>query len=140
MKDKKLREIINSVILLSKHKINFIKIKKFIELIINDTFKNKKELSINDIYDFISDYKQIPIDILNKKTRKREIVKVRQMAMFYSKLLTQESLQDIGKIIGHKDHATVIHACKTINNLIETKDKLIIKDIENLNEYFGIAC
>jgi chromosomal replication initiator protein len=40
--------------------------------------------------------------------------------MFFSKNLTKASLASIGSHIGGKDHATVLHACKTVNNLIDT--------------------
>lgn len=68
-------------------------------------------------------YFNIPRDILESKTRKREIVQCRQIAMYFSKRLTKDSLSTIGSIIGDKDHATVLHACKTINNLIDTDKK-----------------
>ena len=55
------------------------------------------------------------------------------MAMFFSKRLTPSSLANIGAQIGKRDHATVLHACKTINNLSETdkKFKQYITDISN---------
>jgi len=65
------------------------------------------------------------------KTRKREIVQARQIAMYFSKLLTGLSLAKIGKSIGNKDHATVLHACKTVNNLIDT-DKKFKYDIDEI--------
>jgi chromosomal replication initiator protein len=52
--------------------------------------------------------------------------------MFFSKSLTKSSLATIGTQIGGKDHATVLHACKTVNNLIDTDKqfRLQIQDIE----------
>jgi len=52
--------------------------------------------------------------------------------MFFSKSLTKSSLSTIGSIIGGKDHATVLHACKTVNNLMDTdkRFKSQIDDIE----------
>jgi len=58
--------------------------------------------------------------LLILKTRKREIVQARQLAMFFSKRMTKSSLSSIGLHCGNKDHATVLHACRTVNNLIET--------------------
>jgi chromosomal replication initiator protein len=74
----------------------------------------------------------MPIDLISSKTRKREIVQARQIAMFFAKSLTKNSLATIGSQIGGKDHATVLHACKTVNNLIETdkRFKVYINDIE----------
>ena len=54
------------------------------------------------------------------KTRKREVVQARQIAMYFSKKMTKSSLANIGMHCGGKDHATVLHACRTVNNLAET--------------------
>jgi len=65
---------------------------------------------------------------VKEKTRKREVVFCRQLIMYFMKQYTKDSLASIGGHFG-KDHATVLHACKTINNLIDT-DK-IVKDKVN---------
>ncbi|HNZ44219.1 MAG TPA: helix-turn-helix domain-containing protein, partial [Bacteroidales bacterium] len=72
------------------------------------------------------------IDLLNSKTRKREIVQARQLSMFFAKKLTKASLASIGMHCGKKDHATVLHACRTVNNLIETDKqfKLYVDELE----------
>ncbi len=62
----------------------------------------------------------LDIDDCRILTRKREIVECRQLCMFFSKKLTKQSLRTIGWYFGRKDHATVLHAVKTIDNLIET--------------------
>ena len=69
---------------------------------------------------------------MKSKTRKREIVQARQLAMFFCKQLTKNSLANIGIHCGNKDHATVLHACKTVNNLIDTDKqfKAYVNDIE----------
>ena len=54
------------------------------------------------------------------KTRLREVVQLRQLAHFFSKKLTKDSLTTIGAEIGQVDHATVLHSCKTVNNIYET--------------------
>ena len=53
--------------------------------------------------------------------------------MFFSKSLTKSSLATIGAQIGGKDHATVLHACKTVNNLIDT-DKHFRSQIEDIEK------
>lgn len=68
----------------------------------------------------VSAYTGIPIEDFNLKTRKRDIVEARQVAMYLAKARTKESLAKIGLAIGKKDHATVLHAIKTVSNLIET--------------------
>ncbi|NWJ50871.1 MAG: chromosomal replication initiator protein DnaA [Bacteroidetes bacterium] len=81
---------------------------------------NSREISIDYIQKIVCDYFNIPVDALNSKTRKREIVQARQLSMFFSKKHTKSSLASIGLHCGNKDHATVLHACKTVLNLIET--------------------
>lgn len=82
--------------------------------------KSQRELSVDFIQKTVCNYYGLEIDSLQSKTRKREIVQARQIAMYFSKNLTNSSLSVIGSKIGKKDHATVLHACKTILNLIET--------------------
>ncbi|OIO99869.1 MAG: chromosomal replication initiation protein DnaA [Bacteroidetes bacterium CG2_30_33_31] len=79
-----------------------------------------REISIDYIQKVVSDYFNIPVDMINSKTRKREIVQARQIAMYFSKKYTKSSLATIGIHCGNKDHATVLHACRTVNNLIDT--------------------
>ncbi|MFV0482608.1 MAG: chromosomal replication initiator protein DnaA [Bacteroidales bacterium] len=86
--------------------------------------RKKKEYSIDHIKKIVCEHFSISSDILTSKTRKREIVQARQLAMYFSKKLTSESLAQIGSTIGGKDHATVIHACKTIKDLKDTNKEI----------------
>jgi chromosomal replication initiator protein len=94
---------------------------------------NKHELTVDYIQKIVCDYFNMPVDSLQSKTRRREVVQARQIAMFFSKSLTKSSLAAIGSQIGHKDHATVLHACKTVNNLIDT-DKQFKVDVEEIEK------
>jgi len=91
--------------------------RRMIDRLVKNT---KREISIDYIQKVVCDYFNMPHDVINSKTRKREIVQARQIAMFFAKSLTKSSLATIGSQIGGKDHATVLHACKTVNNLIDT--------------------
>ena len=90
------------------------------------------EISIDYIQKVVCDYFDLPLDVLKSKTRKREVVQARQLAMYFSKNLTKSSLSNIGIHCGGKDHATVLHACRTVNNLMETdkKFKTYVSDIQ----------
>lgn len=103
-------------------------IKKFVK---NTT----KEISIDYIQKAVFDYFNLPVALINSKTRKRDIVQARQIAMFFSKKLTKSSLTTIGLHCGNKDHATVLHACKTVNNLVDT-DKQFKSHVEDLERKF----
>jgi chromosomal replication initiator protein len=91
-----------------------------------------REISIDFIQKVVSDYFSLPLELLKSKTRKREVVQARQIAMFFAKNMTKSSLASIGLQCGGKDHATVLHACRTVNNLMETdkKFRIYIDDIE----------
>jgi len=93
---------------------------------------NTREISIDYIQKVVCDYFDISLDALNSKTRKREIVQARQLSMFFSKKLTKASLASIGLHCGNKDHATVLHACRTVNNLLETDKqfKVYVDELE----------
>jgi len=100
--------------------------------IIDKQIKNtKREISIDYIQKVVCNYYNLNAEQLHQNTRKREIVQARQIAMFFSKNLTKNSLTTIGSMLGGKDHATVLHACKTVMNLIET-DKTFRRQVEEI--------
>jgi chromosomal replication initiator protein len=114
---------------LNKKEITLDLTKEMIDKLIKST---KREISIDYIQKVVCTYYNIGLELLQSKTRKREIVQARQVAMFFSKSMTKSSLATIGSQIGGKDHATVLHACKTVNNLIETdkRFRLQVDEIE----------
>lgn len=90
-----------------------------------DVFKEetKKIVSIEQIQRCVAEYYKITLaDLLGKK-RPASIAYPRQVAMYLSRLLTSHSLQRIGSEFGGRDHGTVIHACKTVENTIEQDPK-----------------
>ena len=92
---------------LNKKEINFEMAKSIIDKLVK---KSVKELSVESISQTVCDYFGLDLELLQSKTRKREIVQARQIAMYFSKVLTNSSLSTIGAKIGKKDHATVLHA------------------------------
>ena len=82
--------------------------------------KKKGKLFIPVILKIVSQESKIPLSNLEEKNRKREIVQARQLAMFMGKKYTNASLNDIGKAIAGKDHATVLHAIKVIKGIMES--------------------
>jgi chromosomal replication initiator protein len=108
--------------------------KEIVEKFVKNT---KREVSIDYIQKVVSDYFQMDVDTLQSKTRKRHIVQARQLAMFFAKKFTKASLASIGSQIGHRDHATVLHACKTVDNLSST-DKQFRKYVEDLTKKLSV--
>lgn len=107
-------------------------------VIVEKFVKNtKREVSIDYIQKVVSDYFQMDVDTLQSKTRKRHIVQARQLAMFFAKKFTKASLASIGSQIGKRDHATVLHACKTVDNLSST-DKQFRKYVEDITKKLSV--
>src|SRR3546814_18496658 len=71
----------------------------------------------------VSDYFEIPVKSVKSKSRKREIVQARQISMYLAKSHTKASLKSIGQFFGGRDHSTVIYACQTVDDLIDTDKK-----------------
>jgi chromosomal replication initiator protein len=82
--------------------------------------KNRAPVNIEQIQKIVCEYYNIPLDLLRAKTRKQEIVLARQTAMYLAKELTASSLKTIGLHFGGRDHSTVIHACQSIVNQMQT--------------------
>ncbi len=115
---------------LNKKQITVELAKQMIDKFVKST---TREISIDYIQKVVCDYFDMPIDLLKSKTRKREIVQARQLAMFFSKKLTKNSLASIGAQCGNKDHATVLHAVRTVQNLSDT-DKRFHGYVEDLRK------
>ena len=97
--------------------------------------EEQNDVTIDGVQRVVCDYFNITRDDLLSKTRKRQIVQARQIAMYMSRnLISNCSLSTIGAEIGGKDHATVLHACTTVSDLMST-DKTFrqyVTDIEKL--------
>lgn len=92
--------------------------------VLRDLIKDSRvNLTIEEIQRIVCEYFNIPEDLVRAKTRKREVVQARQVAMYFSKQLTQHSLKTIGLHFGGRDHSTVIHANQSVENHIETDPK-----------------
>lgn len=96
--------------------------------------EDKSEITIARVQKTVCEYFNIPKEILISKSRKRQIVQARQIAMYMSRTLVGCSLSSIGAELGGKDHATVLHACNTVTDLMQT-DKMFkqyVADIEKM--------
>ena len=89
-------------------------------------------ITIDKVQKAVCDYFNITRDALLSKSRKRQIVQARQISMYLSRnLVTNCSLSTIGAETGGKDHATVLHACATVSDLMQT-DKFFKKYVSDL--------
>jgi len=93
--------------------------------------EDEKPITTDQIQKVVSDHFALKVMDMKARKRTKEIALPRQIAMYLSKQLTSLSLSDIGKNFGGKDHATVIYACKQIEDK-RTKDEVLNRLIENL--------
>ena len=84
---------------------------------------SSKEISIEYIQKLVCEYFEVPVELLKSQTRKREIVQARQISMYLAKSHTKSSLKSIGMHFGGRDHSTVIYACQTVEDLVDTDKK-----------------
>lgn len=108
--------------------INVETAKKILKDIIHD---DEKPISIEKIQKIVSEFYNIKIADIKSRRRTKDVVLPRQVAMYLSKQVTNASLSDIGKHSGGKDHATVIYACKQMEER-KNKDETFNRMIENL--------
>ena len=94
-----------------------------------------KQLTLETIVSKVCEFYKVDESLLHTKSRKREIVQVRQIAMYLAKKHTEISASKIGHLIGSRDHATVLHACKIIKDQLAT-DKEFKSKIDKLEATF----
>ncbi len=91
-----------------------------------------KEITIDHIRNVVCEYLNIDQKVLDSSKRTRDVAQARQIAMYLCKQHTKAPLSAIGAAIGGKNHTTVVHACKTVGNLLETDKSFaqLLEDIE----------
>ena len=95
--------------------------------------ENLSRITIETIQKKVVDYYHLRMADMLSRRRPANIAFPRQVAMYLSRILTEHSLQEIGSAFGGRDHGTVIHACKTVENMMD-QDNSIKHSVEFLNE------
>jgi chromosomal replication initiator protein len=95
--------------------------------------ENLSRITIETIQKKVVDYYHLRMADMLSRRRPANIAFPRQVAMYLSRILTEHSLQEIGNTFGGRDHGTVIHACKTVENMMD-QDTSIKHSVEFLNE------
>ncbi len=93
----------------------------------------QKEITIDHIIQTVCRYLNIDAERFNSTERTREIAQARQVAMYLAKQHTKAPLTAIGSAIGGRNHATVLHSCKAVSNLIDT-DKQFRHQVEEIEK------
>ena len=115
-----------------KRDLTLIEVKKLIK----NNIKPKKSVSVQNIVKTISDFYDIAEDSVYEKTRRKEIVKARQVIMYILREDFNVSYPLIGQKLGGKDHTTVIHSCLKIKNDLKDDPKLV-EEIEQIRIMFN---
>lgn len=90
-----------------------------------------KTVTIQTIQKAVCDYYHLDYNDIQTKSRKREVVQARQIAMYLARKYTKNSLSSIGEQIGNRDHATVLYACKAVSDLVDV-DKSLQRSLESI--------
>ncbi len=99
--------------------------------LIKDSGKTKKTISTKEIVKKVAEFYNIEEQIIYDKTRKKEVVRPRQIIMFILREDFRESFPSIGEKLGGRDHTTVIHSCEKIRGDIQT-DSLLLQEINQI--------
>lgn len=135
---RELEGALNSIVGQSKIKGRVLLMEE-VEKILSKKTKPVKNITMEYLIKTIADYYNIEEKSLIEKTRKKEIVKPRQIAMFLLRNDLNTSYPYIGRRLGQKDHTTAIHAFKKISGDIKT-DKRLEQEINNIREIMFKNC
>lgn len=102
----------------------------------NIVIDQSREVSIDTIMEIVADYFKIKVADLKSKSRKKEVVFPRQIAVYFAKEFTDLPLKSIGTHFGGRDHSTVIHSVQAITELIE-KDRTVAETVDRLKSYLN---
>lgn len=126
---------LNTVICQSELKNKSLSVSEVKQLIKNN-IKPKKNISVEDVVTVIAQYYNIPKSDIYEKTRKKEIVKARQVAMYILREDFNVSYPHIGQKMGGRDHTTVIHSHLKIKEDLLTNPSLL-QELEKIKILFG---
>src|SRR3989344_705022 len=106
-----------------------------VKKIIKNNEKPKKSVSVDDVVGIVADFYGIERDFIYQKTRRKEVVKPRQVVMYILREDFKISFPTIGQKLGGRDHTTVIHSCDKVRNDIKNSPSLS-QDIERIRGIF----
>jgi chromosomal replication initiator protein len=125
-----LEGVLNVVICQSQLKNRYLNLTE-IKSLIKNSAKPKKMVSIKDVIKTVAGFYNIEEDAIYEKTRRKEVVKPRQVIMYILREDFNISFPSIGQKLGGRDHTTVIHSCEKIKTDLK-KDNLLLQEIEQI--------
>ena len=127
---RELEGIVNAIVCQTQLKNRPLSLLEIKNLIKNNT-KPKKNISVKDVIKLIADFYNISEDSVYDKTRKKEVVKPRQVIMYILREDFNVSFPSIGEKMGGRDHTTVIHSCDKIKEDLKT-NTLLMEEITQI--------
>lgn len=127
---RELEGILNNIICqsqLKKRDLNLLEVKNLIK----NNVKPKKMVAAKDVIKIIADFYNISEESIYEKTRKKEIVKPRQLIMYILREDFNVSYPSIGQKLGGRDHTTVMHSCDKIKTDLKT-DQILAEEITQI--------
>ncbi len=94
------------------------------KVLIKNSTRPRKSLAVSDVVDKIARFYDIEPASIYEKTRRKEVVKPRQLIMFILREDFQVSYPAIGQKLGGRDHTTVIHSCEKIKRELKESEEL----------------
>jgi len=109
-----------------------------LERLLQDILQEEAQnvVTVEKIQQKVADHYNLRLGDMVSKRRPAKIAFPRQVAMYLSRMLTSHSLQEIGDTFGGRDHGTVIHACKTVENMME-QDESVRRAVEYLQKHLS---
>ena len=125
-----LEGVLNSIICQSQLKGKELSLNE-VRSLIKTSAKPKKAISVKEIVKIVADFYQIEEESIYEKTRRKEIIKPRQVVMYLLREDFSISYPSIGQKLGGRDHTTVIHSCEKVKKDIKT-DSVLTQEISQL--------
>ncbi len=132
---RELEGIFNSIMCqsqLKKKELSLQEVKNLIKINIS----SKRNVSVKEIIKAVADFYNIDENIIYKKTRKKEVVRPRQLIMYILREDFNISYPSIGEKLGGRDHTTVIHSCDKIKNNLKN-NSLLMQELEQIRSIFS---
>jgi len=104
--------------------------------LVKNSIKQKKLLSYKEVVKIIADFYKISEEIIYEKTRKKEVIKPRQVIMYILREDFSISYPSIGEKLGGRDHTTVIHSCEKVKKDILV-DEILSREIQEIRSMIG---
>ncbi len=132
---RELEGIFNSIICQSQLKNKELSLQE-IRSLIKTNISFNRNISVKEITKIVADFYNIEEDIIYKKTRKKEVVKPRQLIMYILREDFNVSYPSIGEKLGGRDHTTVIHSCDKVRRDLKTNG-LLMQELEQIRSILG---